>query len=122
MSSGVDPPAAPPGEGFITLVEYAARHGMPYQRVYDWVRGGHVAGVRHGGRWWVRRDAPQPILRRGGWDQAERLQAIRAQRSPESWRGTWDRVAAAAKIDPALRREMGRRGGTSPKRRRNHGP
>jgi hypothetical protein len=122
MSSHVGPPDTPPGDGYITLVEYVAQHGLPYQRVYGWMRWGHVAGVRHGGRWWVPRDASQPTLRRGGWGQEERLRVIRAQRSPESWRGTWDRVAAAARVDPEQRREMGRCGGSSPKRRRNHGP
>jgi hypothetical protein len=31
MSSRVDRPDPPPGESFITLIGYAARHGMPYQ-------------------------------------------------------------------------------------------
>jgi hypothetical protein len=81
MSRRVEPPDTPPADGYMPLVQYAARHGMPYQRVYDRVRWGYVASVRHAGRWWVRADAPPPILRRGGWNQAKRLQVIRAQRS-----------------------------------------
>jgi hypothetical protein len=50
MSSRVDAPDSPPDEGYITVVEYAARHGMLYQRVHAWVRSGHLAGVGHGGR------------------------------------------------------------------------
>src|SRR5437764_14195943 len=106
MRSRPEPPDSPPAESFISLVEHAARHGMHYQRVYDWVRWGHLAGERYSGGRWVRRDGPQPVLRRGGWGQEERLRVIRAQRSPASWRGTWDRAAAAAKIDPARRREI----------------
>jgi putative ABC transport system substrate-binding protein len=117
----MDTPDTPPTAGYATLTEYAAQHGLSYHQVYGWVRWGHLAGVRHGGRWWVRRDAPRPHVRKGGWGQEERLRVINAQRSPESLRGTWDRVAAAARVDPELRREIGRRGGTSPKRRRNHG-
>jgi hypothetical protein len=48
---------------------------------------------------------------------------IRAQRSPESWRAMWAKAGATlAQADPERRRERGRLGGTSPKRRRNHGP
>jgi hypothetical protein len=105
-------------------VEYAALHGATYQQVYGWVRWGHLPGERLGGRWWVPREAPRPRVRKGGWDQGERLRVINAQRSLESWQALWRAAAAsaAAKIDPARRREMGRKGGSSPKKRRNHGP
>jgi hypothetical protein len=39
-------PAEPPAEGYVTFVEYAARHGLPYNRVYDWVRWGACCLVR----------------------------------------------------------------------------
>jgi hypothetical protein len=73
MSSRVDPTDTPPGEGYVSFMEYAAQHGATYHQVYGWVRWGHLTGARHGGRWWVRRDAPRPHLRRGGWDQGRRL-------------------------------------------------
>src|SRR5262249_10844074 len=40
------------------------RHDMPYPRVYARVRWGHVPGVRHGGRWWLRQDARRAEGRR----------------------------------------------------------
>src|SRR3954464_4074275 len=100
MTSRSEPPATPPAAGFVTLVEYAAQHGTTYHQVYGWVRWGHVVGVRHGGRWWIPRTAPRPILRRGGWNQGERLRVINARRSLESWQALWRTAAraAAAKI------------------------
>jgi hypothetical protein len=116
----VDPRAEPPADGYIPLVEYAARYGIPYQRAYGWVRWGHLAGVRHGGRWWVPRDAPQPTLRRGGWDQARRLKRARAAITPEGRREAGRR--RAAHLDAEQRRAFARLGGLSERRRRNHGP
>jgi hypothetical protein len=62
----VDVLDTPPGEGYIIFVEYAAQHSMLCQRVYDWVRRGHVHGVRYGGRWWVSRVAPRPSCAAAG--------------------------------------------------------
>jgi hypothetical protein len=46
MSSRVDPPDTPPGEGYVSFMEYAAQHGATYHPVYGWVRWGHLASTR----------------------------------------------------------------------------
>jgi hypothetical protein len=43
-------------DDFIPLVQYAALHGVTYQRAYGWVRHGRLSAERQGGKWWVRRE------------------------------------------------------------------
>ena len=112
--------AAAPGPIYVCLAEYAALHGATYQQVYGWVRFGYVPCERRDGHWCVPRDAPRPHVRRGCWDQAERLQLARAAITLEGRRRGGLRTAT--RIDPEQRREWGRRGGLAgTKRRRNHG-
>src|SRR4051794_34051140 len=102
----MDTPDTPPAEGYVTFVEYAARHGATYHQVYGWVRWGHLAGARRDGAWYVRWDAPRPSVRRGGFDQARRLVVARAAITPEARREAARKRAAHS--DPDRRREIGR--------------
>src|SRR3954463_14807647 len=107
----MDAPDAPRGGDIITLADYAAQHGASYQQVYGWGRLGHIAGERHGDRWWVRSDGPRPQVRKGGFDQARRLVRARAAITTEARREAGRR--RAAHLDPERRRAIGRRLGTS---------